>query len=220
MNSRLIPLPSVGNHTRLATNVYINRKKACPTAVASSLDIGLSNFSLKTITLSFYSVSSTSHTTFWSKNNSYSFLAMCKSSSLIFVLLFAFIFHLERFSWRLVVVIFLIFSGVLLMVATETKFVLEGLILVLSASAFGGLRWSLTQILLQNDEMGFDNPAATIYWLAPIMGITLALLSAVVEHWGVVFRSHFFETFSKVLETTFFIAAPGVLAFCMIMCEF
>ena len=106
------------------------------------------------------------------------------------------------------------------MVATETKFVLEGLILVLSASAFGGLRWSLTQILLQNDEMGFDNPAATIYWLAPIMGITLALLSAVVEHWGVVFRSHFFETFSKVLETTFFIAAPGVLAFCMIMCEF
>jgi solute carrier family 35 protein C2 len=145
---------------------------------------------------------------------------MCKSSSLIFVLLFAFIFHLEKFSWRLVVVIFLIFSGVLLMVATETKFVLEGLILVLTASAFGGLRWSLTQILLQNKGMGFDNPAATIYWLAPIMGITLALLSVVVEHWGAVFSSHFFLTFDKVLETTFFISAPGILAFCMIMSEF
>jgi hypothetical protein len=61
-------------------------------------------------------------------------------------------------------VIFLIFSGVLLMVATETKFVLEGLILVLTASAFGGLRWSLTQILLQNKEMGFDNILAGAHY--------------------------------------------------------
>jgi solute carrier family 35, member C2 len=106
------------------------------------------------------------------------------------------------------------------MVATETKFVVEGLILVLSASAFGGLRWSLTQILLQNKKMGFDNPAATIYWLSPIMGITLALLSAVVEHWSAIFSSQFFLTFHKALETTFFITAPGILAFCMIMSEF
>jgi solute carrier family 35 protein C2 len=145
---------------------------------------------------------------------------MCKSSSLIFVLLFAFIFHLEKFSWRLVGVIFLIFSGVLLMVATETRFVLEGFILVLSASALGGLRWCLTQVLLQNKEMGFDNPAATIYWLAPIMGITLASLSAVVERWGAVFSSPFFLTFDKMLETAFFIVVPGILAFCMIMSEF
>ena len=145
---------------------------------------------------------------------------MCKSSSLIFVLVFAFIFHLETFSWRLVAVIFLIFSGVLLMVATETKFVLEGLILVLSASAFGGLRWSLTQLLLQSKKIGFDNPAATIYWLSPIMGITLALVSAAVEHWDVIFRSRFFVSLDKVLETAFFITAPGIVAFCMIMSEF
>jgi len=109
---------------------------------------------------------------------------------------------------------------VLLMVATETRFVLEGFILVLSASALGGLRWCLTQVLLQNKEMGFDNPAATIYWLAPIMGITLASLSAVVERWGAVFSSPFFLTFDKMLETAFFIVVPGILAFCMIMSEF
>lgn len=34
-----------------------SRKKAFPTAIATSLDIGLSNVSLKTITLSFYSTS-------------------------------------------------------------------------------------------------------------------------------------------------------------------
>lgn len=145
---------------------------------------------------------------------------MCKSSSLIFVLLFAFLLRLEKFSWRLVGVIFLIFSGVLLMVATETKFVLEGLLLVLTASAFGGLRWSLTQLLLQNRKMGLDNPAATIYWLAPSMGLTLAIVSAIVDRWSAVFRSEFFHSFDKTLETVFFLAAPGVLAFCMIMSEF
>lgn len=175
-------------------------RKALPTAVASSLDIGLSNVSLKTITLSFYT--------------------MCKSSSLIFVLLFAFLFHLEKFSWRLVGVIFLIFSGVLLMVATETKFVLEGLILVLSASAFGGLRWSLTQLLLRNRKIGLDNPAATIYWLAPAMGITLAIISAIVDSWTAIFGSAFFATLGKTLGTTAYLIAPGVVAFCMILSEF
>ncbi|KAF8070360.1 triose-phosphate transporter family-domain-containing protein [Lyophyllum atratum] len=182
-----IPAPSVS-------------KKAFPTAVASSLDIGMSNVSLKTITLSFYT--------------------MCKSSSLIFVLLFAFLFHLEKPSWRLVGVIFLIFSGVLLMVATETKFVLEGLILVLSASAFGGLRWSLTQLLLRNRKMGLDNPAATIYWLAPSMGITLAIISAIVDSWAAVFRSAFFATLGKTMETILYLVAPGFIAFCMILSEF
>jgi len=175
-------------------------QKALPTAIASSLDIGLSNVSLKTITLSFYT--------------------MCKSSSLIFVLLFAFLFRIEKFSWRLVGVIFLIFSGVLLMVATETRFVLEGLILVLSASAFGGLRWSLTQLLLRNRKMGLDNPAATIYWLAPAMGITLAIISAIVDSWAAIFGSAFFASFGKTLATTAYLIAPGILAFCMILSEF
>ncbi|KAG5638797.1 hypothetical protein H0H81_010026 [Sphagnurus paluster] len=145
---------------------------------------------------------------------------MVKSSSLIFVLLFAFLFHLEKFSWRLVGVIGLIFSGVLLMVATETRFVLEGLILVLTASACGGLRWSLTQLLLQNRKMGLDNPAATIYWLAPSMGLTLAIISAVVDSWSAIFRTAFFASLGKTLETMFFLVAPGVLAFCMVLSEF
>ena len=44
----ICPIPSA----KLTT---INRKKVFPTAVATSLDIGLSNLSLKTISLSFYS---------------------------------------------------------------------------------------------------------------------------------------------------------------------
>ncbi|KAF5351906.1 hypothetical protein D9756_007471 [Leucocoprinus leucothites] len=145
---------------------------------------------------------------------------MCKSSSLIFVLSFAFLFRLEVFSWRLVAVIFLIFSGVLLMVATETDFFLEGFLLVITASAMGGLRWSLTQIMLKDKQMGCDNPAATIYWLSPAMGGCLGIVSVSIENWPSLFRSQFFSGFSKILETLVFLSAPGVVAFCMVLSEF
>ncbi|KAI0790716.1 triose-phosphate transporter family-domain-containing protein [Abortiporus biennis] len=175
-------------------------KKAVPTGVATALDIGLSNLSLKMITLSFYT--------------------MCKSSSLVFVLLFAFLFRLETFSLRLIGVITLIVAGVVLMVATETHFILDGFLLVITGSALGGLRWSLTQLLLKNKNMGMDNPAATIFWLAPIMGFSLALISLIWEHWLSIFGTHFFANFGEILRTSFFLTAPGVVAFCMVLSEF
>ncbi|TFK44489.1 triose-phosphate transporter family-domain-containing protein [Crucibulum laeve] len=174
--------------------------KVIPTAIATSLDIGLSNLSLKTITLSFYT--------------------MCKSSSLIFVLLFAFLFRLETFSWRLIGVIFLIFSGVLLMVATETHFILEGFLLVLSASGLGGLRWSLTQLLLKNKKVGLDNPAATVYWLSPVMGVTLAIISVLLGEWSKLFGTEFFRGAAQTIKTVLFLTAPGAIAFCMVLSEF
>ncbi|KAJ6495637.1 TPT-domain-containing protein [Mycena vitilis] len=174
-------------------------KKAVPTAVATGLDIGLSNLSLKTISLSFFT--------------------MCKSSSLIFVLLFAFVFRLEQFSIRLIGVISLIFFGVLLMVATETHFVLGGFLLVLTASALGGFRWALTQLLLKNKKMGMDNPAATIYWLAPMMGFTLGMTSLFMDDWAALFRSQFFVGW-KALQTIFFLTMPGIVAFLMVLSEF
>jgi solute carrier family 35 protein C2 len=144
---------------------------------------------------------------------------MCKSSSLIFVLIFAFIFRLETFSLRLVGVVFLIFSGVLLMVATETHFVLGGFILIISASALSGLRWSLTHLLLKNKQLGMDNPAATLFWLSPTMGLTLVVISIIVESWSTIFRD-FYGSFSDAIKTTFFLISPGVVAFCMVLSEF
>ncbi|KAF8610745.1 TPT-domain-containing protein [Ceratobasidium sp. AG-I] len=194
--------------------------KAVPCAVTTSLDIGLSNLSLKTITLSFYT--------------------MCKSSSLVFVLFFAFIFRLERFSARLIGVILLITSGVVLMVATETKFALGGMLLVFAASALGGLRWALTQMLLtghgghgaavpnaaaeaeekEEEPMGMDNPCATIYWLAPTMAVTLFTLCAIVDGLGTIFASKFFDGYGETFRTILFIVAPGTLAFCMTLAEY
>ncbi|KAI0033450.1 triose-phosphate transporter family-domain-containing protein [Vararia minispora EC-137] len=175
-------------------------RKAMPTAVSTGLDIGLSNLSLRTITLSFYT--------------------MCKSSSLIFVLAFAFSFGLERFSFRLVGVILLICAGVLLMVATETHFVLSGFLLVISASAMGGLRWSLTQVLMRDKHLGIDSPVATIFWLAPVMGVTVGIVSLVLDSWLSLIRSPFFDGVGTSFRTIFFLVVPGILAFAMVLSEY
>ncbi|KAI0745395.1 TPT-domain-containing protein [Earliella scabrosa] len=175
-------------------------RKAIPTGVTTGLDIGLSNLSLKLITLSFYT--------------------MCKSSSLVFVLLFAFLLKLEKFSWRLIGVIFLICAGVLLMVATQTHFVLGGFLLVTFASALGGLRWGLTQLLLRDKNIGMSNPAATLFWLAPIMGLSLAITTLLVDGVTKIFSGPFFSTPGDTVKTLFFLICPGVLAFCMVLSEF
>jgi solute carrier family 35 protein C2 len=106
------------------------------------------------------------------------------------------------------------------MVATETHFVLSGLLLVLSASACGGLRWGLSQLLLKDKKMGMDNPAATIYWLSPIMGLSLAIISLVLDGWIKVFTTPFFDGFWATLNTSLYLLAPGIVAFCMLMSEF
>lgn len=138
----------------------------------------------------------------------------------MFVLLFAFLFKLERFSWRLVGVICLIFLGVLLMVATQTHFVLEGFILVISASALGGLRWSLTQLLLKDKKMGMDNPASTIFWLAPSMALTLLPVSLAIENWPTLLQTKFFQDPGHIASTAFYLSIPGLIAFFMVLSEF
>ncbi|HEV7737898.1 MAG TPA: hypothetical protein VGO47_11075 [Chlamydiales bacterium] len=149
---------------------------------------------------------------------------MIKNSTLIFVLIFAFLFRLEIFSWRLIGVMFLILVGVVLMVATETSFSVIGFVLVIFASASGGLRWSLTQLLLRrgngSQNMGMDTPPAALFWMTPAMGIILALMSMSAEGWLVIFQSRFFASIGTTLMTLLYILIPGSLAFFMVLSEF
>src|ERR1700761_3173515 len=123
-----------------------------PTGTTTSLDIGLGNTSLRFITLTFYT--------------------MCKSSVLIFVLMFAFLFRLEKPSVKLILIILTMTLGVLMMVAGETSFHALGFALAMSASFFSGFRWALTQILLLRHP-ATSNPFATMFFIAPIMFLTL-----------------------------------------------
>jgi solute carrier family 35, member C2 len=145
---------------------------------------------------------------------------MCKSSVLGFVLLFAFIFRLEKPSWKLGFIIATMTVGVFLMVAGETEFKLGGFLLVMTAAASSGLRWSLTQILLIRHP-ATSNPFSSIFFLAPVMFITLFALALPIEGIG-----DMYHAFIKLGNQHGFLAAPlillfpGCLAFLMTASEF
>ena len=171
-----------------------------PTGTTTSLDIGLGNTSLRFITLTFYT--------------------MCKSSVLIFVLIFAFLFRLERPSAKLILIILTMTLGVLMMVAGETSFHALGFALAMSASFFSGFRWALTQILLLRHP-ATSNPFATMFFISPIMFLTLFSIacvsetpSAVITGIFLLFREH------GALKATALLIIPGCIAFCMIASEF
>lgn len=146
--------------------------------------------------------------------------AMCKSSALGFVLLFAFLFRLEQPSWKLVAIISTMTIGVIMMVASETAFNTLGFILVMLASCSSGFRWSLTQILLLRHP-ATSNPFSTILCLAPVIFTSLLLIAIPVE--GV---SHLLIGFYDLMEqrgnfmAILILLFPGLLAFLMMTSEY
>lgn len=145
---------------------------------------------------------------------------MCKSSSLAFVLLFAFVFRLETPTWRLVAIIGTMTLGVILMVFGEVEFKIGGFILVISAAFFSGFRWGLTQILLLRNP-ATSNPFSSIFYLSPVMFVTLLSLAIPVEGFGPLREG--LRALSDewgVVTTPLFLLFPGCIAFLMTACEF
>jgi len=177
---------------------YLTRIGPC--GAATGLDIGLGNMSLKFISLTFFT--------------------MCKSSALGFVLLFAFLFRLEQPSWKLVFIIVTMTIGVVMMVAGETAFNALGFILVMSSALSSGFRWSLTQILLLRNP-ATSNPFSSIFFLAPIMFVSLLAIAIPVEGF-----SELSEGLSNLIAAKgnalgiALLVFPGTLAFLMTSSEF
>ncbi|KAF9964207.1 Triose-phosphate Transporter [Mortierella alpina] len=188
-----------GKGGRITMHSYVTQVVPC--AVAAALEICMANASLMYITLSFYT--------------------MIKSSTPIWVLVFAFSFGLEKPRMSLILIIAVIVVGVILTVAGETQFDMTGFILVLLAAVMSGLRWSLTQMLLQKDQLGMDNPIATLYYISPIMFVIMSMLSLVIEDPFVAFSSsEFFNDFQTGSLTLMMAAGGGFLAFAMTVAEF
>ncbi|PHH67251.1 hypothetical protein CDD81_3020 [Ophiocordyceps australis] len=186
------------NNTAMSKLFYLTRIGPC--GAATGLDIGLGNASLKFISLTFYT--------------------MCKSSSLAFVLLFAFMFRLETPTWRLVAIIAIMTLGVVLMVFGEVEFKFGGFFLVISAAFFSGFRWGLTQILLLRNP-ATSNPFSSIFYLSPVMFVTLISLAIPVEGFGPLWQG--LKTLSNewgVVMTPLFLLFPGCIAFLMTASEF
>lgn len=145
---------------------------------------------------------------------------MCKSSALAFVLLFAFAFRLETPSIKLVLIIATMTIGVVMMVAGETDFNALGFVLIISSAFFSGFRWALTQILLLRNP-ATSNPFSSIFFLAPIMFLSLAILAIPIEGFGPLKEGLGVLTEERgVFQGILLLLFPGVLAFCMTSSEF
>jgi len=172
----------------------------------TGLDYGASNLSLVYITLSFYT--------------------MCKSSSPLFLLLFAFLLRLEQPSWKLTGIMGIIMTGVMLSVYGELKFNAFGFILVMFAAFLSGCRWGYVQLLLQQGSwfgkgQSLTNSVITLCNMAPLMSSVVLFFSLILERpWELVGKSEYFSSFGDFMLTTGFILFSGAVAFLMVLAEF
>ncbi|KAI8898098.1 triose-phosphate transporter family-domain-containing protein [Globomyces pollinis-pini] len=174
--------------------------KVVPCGLATGLDIGLSNSSLKYVSLSFYT--------------------MVKSAAPVFILLFAYLFGLEKPSLSLTGAIGLICFGVGFMVANDTTFNAFGYFQVQSATILSGLRWSLTQVLLESEKMGMNNPLATNLFLAPIVCVSLLFSFLSIEGTSDLLASPRMHDMASSLWLLLTISLGGCIAFLMVNIEF
>lgn len=110
--------------------------------------------------------------------------------------------------------------GVIMMVAGETAFNALGFILVILAAFFSGFRWALTQILLLKNP-ATSNPFSSIFFLAPVMFLSLAIIAFPVE--GIVPLGNGLRTLVEakgVFLGICILIFPGILAFLMTASEF
>lgn len=177
-------------------------RRVAPTALATALDVGLSNWSFLYITVSLYT--------------------MTKSSAVLFILIFSLIFKLEELRAALVLVVLLIAGGLFMFTYKSTQFNMEGFALVLGASFIGGIRWTLTQILLQKAELGLQNPIDTMFHLQPVMFLGLFPLFAIFEglHLSTSEKVFRFQDAGLLLRVLGSLFLGGVLAFGLGFSEF
>lgn len=82
-----------------------------------------------------------------------------------------------RPSWSLAGVVAVISLGLTLLVAGETQFNFVGFVLVMLASMLSGLRWTITQVLLQGTDHHGEWSGSSLAWGMRLPFITLSFPS-------------------------------------------
>jgi len=144
---------------RLDCDVWV--KKLSLIGLSGGLDIGFSNWGQVFITVSLYTMS--------------------KSTAIIFILGFALLFKLEEKHWSLVLIVLMISSGLMAFTYKSTQFELEGFLLILTASFLSGLRWTLTQLVVQKSALNLKNPIDMVYHVQPWMLCSVLPFAILIE---------------------------------------
>lgn len=171
-----------------------------PCGLVTSGDVGLSNLSLVRISITFYT--------------------MVKSSTPVFVLLWAYFFQLETITPLLVVVVAIIAAGECLTVLGEVDYDWIGLVMCLGASVLSGARWTLVQLKLHKMEPPIKTSIATMRILSPSMFVSMLIISLAIEKPWVPLSQGYFETAAEGFHTLGLGLVGAVFAISMILCEF
>jgi len=171
-------------------------------AVVASLDIALSQWSFEYIDVALYTIT--------------------KSTSIVFILMFSLLFKLEKKHWSLIVIVLMISSGLAMFTYKSSDFVFAGFIMVLSASFLSGIRWTLSQLIMQKSKLGLSNPVDMIYHVQPVMIIVLLPFAVAFEGVRIstsltMFR---FEDTGLFLGTVTRVVFGGIIAFFMEVAEY
>ena len=92
----------------------------------------------------------------------------------------------------------------------STAFSFIGFIMVLTAAFFSGIRWTLSQLIMQKSKLGLENPIDFIFHIQPLMILTLLPIAIGVEGVSIAasedtFRFQKLSTFTH----TFFLMTVG-----------
>jgi len=171
-------------------------------SLVASLDIGLSQWSFEYIDVALYTIT--------------------KSTSIVFILMFAICLKLEKRHWSLVFIVVTISIGLIMFTYKSTDFVLAGFLMVLSASFLSGIRWTVSQLILQKAKYGLSNPVDMIFHVQPLMIISLLPFAIGFEGTRVsssllLFR---FKEVSVLFQTLGLVSVGGAIAFLMELGEF
>ncbi|XP_062542931.1 solute carrier family 35 member C2 [Armigeres subalbatus] len=150
-------------------------RKILPTGLASGIDIGFSNWGLELVQISLYT--------------------MTKSTTIVFILIFAILLKLEKKSWSLAAIVVMISGGLFLFTYKSTHFDALGFSFLLFASLSSGIRWSFAQLIMQKSKLGLHNPIDMIFHMQPWM--ILAVLPFTIGFEG----KRLLEGFEVVLQT-------------------
>ncbi|WUR02539.1 putative hexose phosphate translocator [Vairimorpha necatrix] len=171
-----------------------------PCAITGALDIGLSSFSLRNVSLAFYT--------------------MVKSSAPVFILLSGMVFGIEQPSVQFFLIIFSIGLGVFMTSFKNSNFDFTGFGIISFASFMAGFRWAFIQYLLEKRGIKKGGMYGTIRDLSLPISFILCIMSYYYEGFYEIIQSEFFNNTRSAMKNLGFIIGIGIFSFLLICSEF
>lgn len=133
-----------------------------PIGISTAFEIGFSNIALNILTVSFGTI--------------------LKGSAPIFTMFWGLLLGIESFSANLFLSLFTIATGIALASMGEgQQFQVLGFILQLAATAFGGLRWAITHVLLQGNRDTKMPPLTATLYTSPTTAVCVLPFALILE---------------------------------------